>query len=387
MRRLSVSNKLLPRLTFFRSINLESQVNGARNGGAERKDPASWSLTDRRQYVDTDSRSPYENRKYLESQLPREHVQNMDRGKQMVISSMDLHESFVEPLDWIDDFDKDIRVRLSRGLKAVDDTSSDPAKNVYVPSNVTKVEESTVSRLEKTSTEVSPASTKSQTLEIAFMPPASNIRDLPGRDSVRVRREIDVPYETYYDDINEHQQDSERMDYNRHSKNAEEIDDRLQLLNSYGDVEDVRRRLAESHTKVKGHDSLEDDDSEGNYKKVVRNTRSKKGGKRKKKKDHYRDAYKKKRKNHGGKSKYPGNNHRKRRHHKKHSVSKTKNHEHDHKKHKKHVSKNPNHHTSVKKSKATEDQGKVHKDRHGTPISGRKGPREKMERDDVSDEL
>ncbi|XP_076679576.1 uncharacterized protein LOC143374910 [Andrena cerasifolii] len=301
----------------------------------------------------------------------------------MVISSMDLHESFVEPLDWIDDFDKDIRVRLSRDLKAVDDTSSDSAKNVYVPSDLTKVQESTVSTLGKTCTEISPASAKSPTLEIAFMPPASNIHDLPGRDSVRVRREVDVPYETYYDDISEHQQDSERTDYNRYSKNAEAMDDRLQLLNSYGDVEDVRRRLSRSHTKIKGHDSLEDDDSEGDYKEVVRNARSKKGGKHKKKKEHYRDAYTKKRKSHGGKSKYLGNNHRKRRHHKKHSVSKTKNHEHDEKKHKKHVSKNANHHTSVKKSKATEDQNKLHKDRHGTSVSGRKVPREKMERDDT----
>lgn len=46
---------------------------------------------------------------------------NVNSEKQAVINSQDLHESFVESLDWHDDFDDDVKVRLGRGLKAVDE--------------------------------------------------------------------------------------------------------------------------------------------------------------------------------------------------------------------------------------------------------------------------
>lgn len=43
------------------------------------------------------------------------------RNNQAAISSRDLHESFVEPLEWHDNFDDNVKVRFGRGLKAVND--------------------------------------------------------------------------------------------------------------------------------------------------------------------------------------------------------------------------------------------------------------------------
>lgn len=46
---------------------------------------------------------------------------NVNSEKQAAINSQDLDESFVESLDWHDDFDDNVKVRLGRGLKAVDE--------------------------------------------------------------------------------------------------------------------------------------------------------------------------------------------------------------------------------------------------------------------------
>ncbi|KAK2580450.1 hypothetical protein KPH14_006193 [Odynerus spinipes] len=71
--------------------------------------------SEQRTKLEADSGSPYENGKYLES-LEREGNDN----ERFAIESNDMHESFVEPLDGVDDFD-DIRVRLGRSLKTIDD--------------------------------------------------------------------------------------------------------------------------------------------------------------------------------------------------------------------------------------------------------------------------
>lgn len=47
---------------------------------------------------------------------------NLNSENQAAISSQDLRESFVESLDWQDDFDDNVKVRFGRGLKAVDET-------------------------------------------------------------------------------------------------------------------------------------------------------------------------------------------------------------------------------------------------------------------------
>ncbi|XP_015187379.1 PREDICTED: uncharacterized protein LOC107072169 [Polistes dominula] len=51
-----------------------------------------------------------------------ENVPNViDGDKRSVLESKDMHESFVEPMDRIDDFDDDVKIRLGRGLKTIDD--------------------------------------------------------------------------------------------------------------------------------------------------------------------------------------------------------------------------------------------------------------------------
>lgn len=72
--------------------------------------------------IDVDSGSPYENRKYIESVTRKVLKQNQNTEKQAAISSQDLHESFVESLDWHDDFDDNVKIRFGRGLKAIDET-------------------------------------------------------------------------------------------------------------------------------------------------------------------------------------------------------------------------------------------------------------------------
>ncbi|XP_070169303.1 uncharacterized protein PF3D7_1120600-like [Polyergus mexicanus] len=72
--------------------------------------------------INIDSGSPYENRKYIESETRKVLKRNVNSEKQAAINSQDLDESFVESLDWHDDFDdNDVKVRLGRGLKAVDE--------------------------------------------------------------------------------------------------------------------------------------------------------------------------------------------------------------------------------------------------------------------------
>ncbi|CAK9827227.1 hypothetical protein ANTRET_LOCUS4943 [Anthophora retusa] len=315
------------------------KVNGMRNCGAvSEKDAASWSLTNRRQYIDTDSRSPYENRKYQESRLPRgrEPVQNIDREKQMVINSRDLHESFVEPLEWIDDIDKDIRVRLGRSLKTVEASTI-----TYAPSNTSKREDQMKgsSKLIDEKNFVNGSSTSDQ----IWHSTTTKSEYSKNEDNSRVKREIPFSYDTLYDDIGQHRHDDS------------EKDEGTMYLSSYDNLNDARQKLSKLNGYMENYDSLEDeheDEDDVDYDKAARS------------------AHEKKKKKHGNAKRQKKMKSRKRRHHKKHAKdSKSKNH--DHKKHKKHTSKNASHHTNVKKSKVTENESaNERKERHNKDEKG-----------------
>ncbi|XP_053976480.1 uncharacterized protein LOC128875138 [Hylaeus volcanicus] len=367
------------------------KVSGARDDATAKKDAASWSLTGRRQYIDTDSRSPYENRKYLEPRSAWERVQNADREKQTVISSRDFHESFVEPLDWTDDLDEDVRVRLGRGLKTVEDVQFNTEANASLRVEPTlaenKDEESSVSseqNLVDTSTEITrtrdfTSKLGSETSELAKLEIANSPSDLqnpPWRSNARVKRAIDSSYETFYDETNR-QLDSEKMDYDRYSKNTGTMDNRVQLSNSYGNANGGYPNLLDSNSEEEEYDSPADDESH-DLKKASRSVKSKKRDKHKKRNKHHGETLRKqKRKNHVDKSKYSENG-RKRRRHKKHSSdSKTKHTE--RKKHKKRTSKASNRHANVKKSKASRDEDKVHGDRRRVAMDESKARRGEVE--------
>nr|XP_033185946.1 LOW QUALITY PROTEIN: chromatin-remodeling ATPase INO80-like [Bombus vancouverensis nearcticus] len=247
------------------------KVSGVRNGGAKGKDAVSWSLTGQKQYIDTDSRSPYENRKYLESQVPRgwEHVQNIDRVKQTIVSSKDLHESFVEPLEWIDDFDKDIRVRLSRSLKTVDSNTL-----AYIESSTTKYEKSPVNGfIDRAPIENGTTLKTEDSTKVALVShPPLDIQQL-FQDDRRTKREVGTLYDTYDDDEDRRNRDSERMDdYDLYSSDKEKTSDNFQLLNAYDDTDDENQELFNSKD-VEEYDYLDDD--EDDYGGIVRNADSK----------------------------------------------------------------------------------------------------------------
>ncbi|XP_076284773.1 uncharacterized protein LOC143211192 isoform X2 [Lasioglossum baleicum] len=303
------------------------KVNGGRNDmeAGEKDAVPGWSLTGGRQYIDTDSRSPYENRKYSmppAAQFHREQVQNRDLAKQTIISPRDLQESFVDPSDWLNDLDEDMTVRLGRGLKTIQHfDSSNP--------NLTENSISSVNEIARTSSKT----LKPGTSEVGFVvEPASNPQSSGIRNNARVRRAADPRY-----DASEHQRDFDAADYD-YSSDPEE-NNRLQLSDSNTDVE---------------YDYPEDKLDYNYYTKAVRSAKPNKVDKKKKKKKKKNSrGHKKKKKGRKQKS-----SNRKRRHRKKHSNdSKAKNHQ---KKHAKRVSKNVNHHTNVKKSKADHGVGKRH---------------------------
>ncbi|CAL7950699.1 unnamed protein product [Xylocopa violacea] len=232
------------------------KVSGVRNGAAPGKDAAGWSLTNRGRYIDTDSRSPYENGKYLESQPPREpgRVRNIDREKQTVISSRDLHESFVEPLEWIDDFDEDATVRLSRSLKTVDAN----ANIAYIESNTIVQEKSLVNgSTVDTVRAVESTTLKSAASKVALV--ARPSLDAPQllRSEVRIKRDAAFPRDAIYDDANQRD---------------EEVSNNVQLSNSYEDADDARQKLSDSNKELEEYDVLDDEDE---YEKVARSANSK----------------------------------------------------------------------------------------------------------------
>lgn len=70
--------------------------------------------------------------------------------KQAAINSQDLHESFVESLDWHDDFDDNVKVRLGRGLKAINETVISDFNKTYDQDNKLDVANATNVNLEPT---------------------------------------------------------------------------------------------------------------------------------------------------------------------------------------------------------------------------------------------
>ncbi|XP_047345263.1 uncharacterized protein PF3D7_1120000-like [Vespa velutina] len=118
-------------------INVLSQVVETINDSRSKSSGVLRSgLSKRKTAPETDSGSPYENGKYHDSMNElEENVPSIDGDKRSLLESKDMHESFVEPMDRIDDFDDDIKVRLGRGLKTISDDSiknetSDNSTNV-----------------------------------------------------------------------------------------------------------------------------------------------------------------------------------------------------------------------------------------------------------------
>ncbi|KAK9302153.1 hypothetical protein QLX08_005754 [Tetragonisca angustula] len=327
------------------------KVSGVRNDGAEGRDGVSWSLTDRRQYIDTDSqRSACGDRKY--PALPRERVQNIDREKQTIVSSRDLHESFVEPVEWFDDFDKDARVRLARGLKTVDTDALVPRP----VSAAAKYERSLVNGSIDGAREMgNGTSLKTEDSPALVTYSRSSLDTRLSDGDGRAKREIASPYDTYYED--------EENRYNYQETEDDDADDDLQFVNSYEDAdEENRRRGLSSEENHERHDYLEDDYGDDVYEEDVdlkRKVPARVGQKHRKK-----ASKKRKKKERVGKS---SESHEKRRHRKKHSN--------DSKSHKrgKSASKSGSR-RNVKKSKATQNEGESRSEKEG------------VDRDDVEGE-
>ncbi|XP_076229126.1 uncharacterized protein LOC116426880, partial [Nomia melanderi] len=324
----------------------------------------------------------------ISARSPREHVQNLDREKQTIISSRDLHESFVEPSGWIDDLDEDALVRLSRGLKTVErfDSNSNLSRNgdrnggsLNTAVGVGPMDASSA-EIVRTAGGSLKATLKPETSELGFIVnPASDLRGSREEDNARVRREATSRYETFYDDANEHLRNSESMDYNRYPEGRVKMDNRIQLSSSRGHA-DSPDGISSSNTDV-AYDYSENLPDYDYYAKVVRSAKPKKREKHKKKKKRKKKKKHKKRKK--SKSKYSGGS-RKRRHRKKQSnESKTK--DHDRKKQKKRVSKTVNHRANVKKSGTDQSAEKVHGHNHRQPLNERKRHRKEMAGRDNAD--
>ncbi|CAD1477787.1 unnamed protein product, partial [Heterotrigona itama] len=312
------------------------KVSGVRNEGAKGRDAVSWSLTDRGQYIDTDSqRSPYGDRKYpaLPQSPERERVQNIDREKQTIVSSRDLHESFVEPVQWFDDFDKDARVRLARGLKTVDTD----ALVARPGSSATKHERSSVNgsidRLRKMENGTSLKTEDSPALLVTYSRSSLDTRLSEG-DS-RYKREIVSPYDTYYEDEDRYSRDYEETD---------DDEDDLEFFNSYEDVD------GENGQGLSSEENLERYDYDDDYEDVDLKSKEPRIGKKHRKKL----SKKRKKKDRVGKS---SENHGKRQgHRKKHSNdSKTK--DRKNQKREKSASKSGSR-RNVEKSKVTQNGGR-----------------------------
>lgn len=108
----------------------------------ENENTIEQSAIDMKNSIETDSGS-YENRKYLETdnELRQMLKQDLKPEKQTVIKSQDLYESFVEPLNWHDDFDDNVRARFGRGLKTIDEAliSDSNKSNDQISRNIEQV--------------------------------------------------------------------------------------------------------------------------------------------------------------------------------------------------------------------------------------------------------
>lgn len=199
--------------------------------------------------IDTDSGSPYENNKYIESKTHEVLKRNLNLEKQAAINSEDLHESFVESLDWHNDFDDNVKVRLGRGLKAINETVISDFEKTYNQHDK-KVDVANATNVNFKSTRVSSQtfhdnSSMSQNWHNNTITDLYNIfnnhhgdknaknvqesiltntvnmngdEDLEAAEqkyinnqTPRIRRAA-VLYHTFYDDLNQNQRDSDEMD-------------------------------------------------------------------------------------------------------------------------------------------------------------------------------
>lgn len=217
------------------------------SGDNAEKGVASRSLTrdQRRRYVDTDTnQSPrYEYEKYARLRSPRNHDRErrvkdiIDREKQMIISSRDLHESFVEPLELVDDSDKDIRVRLGRSLKSVE--ISGKSREISRGDGSGPAEWSVVNG--SNGARISAAIEKPA--DAGLFAPSRSDRGVEGtfdrKDEGRVKRQISLPYEAYYDEVNQRanpDDSSEMMYYNNRYLKNEENHNFQPILNPYENI-------------------------------------------------------------------------------------------------------------------------------------------------------
>nr|XP_012230904.1 PREDICTED: uncharacterized protein LOC105677102 [Linepithema humile] len=279
-----------------------------------------------RPVIDTDSGSPYENRKYIESVTRKVLKQNLNTEKQAAISSQDLHESFVESLDWHDDFDDDVKIRFGRGLKAIDETViSDSIKtrkrdnklDVASTTNVSSklrnsppifYDNSSISQdwHNNTITDLIDIfnvhhGASDQSMKKAQQPILMNVdsdEDLEvaeqkyvNHETPRIKRTA-PSYRAFYDDMNHNQRDFEEADEN--------LGDSFQLPNN---LEDRYDGVYDGHATPYGNNDIQDLDP---YFKTTRSTNSRK--KKKPGKKHSSDK-------HGKKSNLHSSSSRNRRHH------------------------------------------------------------------------
>lgn len=155
----------------------------------------------------------------------------------MIISSRDLHESFVEPLELVDDSDKDIRVRLGRSLKSVE--ISGKSREISRGDGSGPAEWSVVNG--SNGARISAAIEKPA--DAGLFAPSRSDRGVEGtfdrKDEGRVKRQISLPYEAYYDEVNQRanpDDSSEMMYYNNRYLKNEENHNFQPILNPYENI-------------------------------------------------------------------------------------------------------------------------------------------------------
>lgn len=259
---------------------------------------------------------------------------NLNLEKQAMINSEDLHESFVESLDWHDDFDDNMKVRLGRGLKAInekvisgfektynpDDKKADVANATNVNFKSTRVssqishDNSSMSQNWYNNTimdlynifnnhGVSENSAKNvQESILTNMVNMDGDEDLEAAEqkyinnqTPRIRRAA-VLYHTFYDDLNQNQRDSDEMDRS--------LSNQFHSPNIFKNQFD---RMYHGYETGNWNGDLQDVDQ---YSKIPRVRTRKKGtsGKKNKKNKHSSEKHRKKSSSHSSSS-------RNRRHH------------------------------------------------------------------------
>lgn len=250
-----------------------------------------------------------------------------------MISSQDLHESFVESPDWHDDFDDNVKIRLGRGLKAVNDTVISGLNKTHDQDNKLDVENATNINFEPTRAfsqsfhdnfssmspnwynntiadlfnifnnhhRVSDQSAKN-VQESILMNTVNMDEDLEAAEqkyvnnrTPRIRRAA-IPYRAFYDDMSRNQRDSDEMDGS--------LDNQFHSPNI---LEDRSDGVYHGYETSNWNNDIQDLDR---YSKIPRtNTRKKmKPGKRSKKNKHFSEKHAKKSSSHSSSS-------RNRRHH------------------------------------------------------------------------